>query len=1125
MPLYSSTILTLALVVILFAIAATVESRRKAFAHHPLLRRWAYTLALGVYCSSWTFYGAVGTAAREGWNYLPIYAAPILVLLAAPRFLARLTQAVAAEKAATVSDFIAARFGHDVIVARLVTVTALLGSIPYIALQLRSIGSAMSIVSARPVTGPVMIAAALLLALFAVLFGARRYELAGRAEGLVYAIGLDALFKLLALAVVAVLAGVLLLNAEPHAIAKGVRAVGEQFSPAHLSLDFAVITLISAMAIIALPRQFYMGLVEAREPGDFVRARFGLAAYVALMALLVLPIALAGSALLPASVGPDRYVLQLPESADSGFVLAAALLGGVGAAASMAIVDATALATMVSNDLIFPSVMKGGLARQSGKLGAGKLGPGQMGRRMLRVRQAAIFAIMALALVWALLVSSENSLASIGLIAFAAMAQFTPHLLMATYRSGCDTVAARASLATGLAFWLYTLALPPILPPGWLATLAGTPFDPLKLFGIGKATPLVHGVFWSLGSNLAVYALIAARGLKAPALPRFGRGQHRVTDLADLVALTGSFVGEERAHEEFPDAHEGMLLDRISAKRAESLIATVVGVSSARALINSALEGGTMRLPEVARLLDEGGRSLRFSRQLLAATFENLDAGISVIDAELNVVAWNSRYEALFDYPPGMLRVGSPIADLLRHNALRGDFGSGDPEFHVEKRLNHFRRGLDHSFERKHPDGRVIKTVGGPMPGGGYVTSFTDITEDARVREELRRTLETLEQRVAERTRELSEANRRLAEADREKTRFLAAASHDLLQPLHAARLFTAAIERDVSPDTLPLVERVQNAISAAEDLLRALLDISKLDSGGVQPRPEVLALAPFLSDLAESFRPMAERKGLELRIGPLSGHVFTDPGLLRSIVQNFLANAVRYCEHGGVLVGVRPRRSGLRIDVFDTGVGIDASQIDVIFGEFTRLGTVEAEGLGLGLALSTRIARLLGGRITVRSVPGRGSRFSFWLPATSAAPDKVPETPARAAGSATPLPLDILVVDNDPRIVEASIALLERLGHRAFGVSTIADALPYSRRVDAVLADYRLDNGADGISLIAAMREEAPRLPAVIISAEDGPELREKAAVIGVTVLGKPVSAIAIETFLSTLSVAQVQP
>lgn len=586
MPLRFSALLALALMLMLFVIAAVVESRRSAFERRPRLRLGAYTLAMGVYCSSWTFYGAVGTAAREGWNYLPIYAAPILLLLLAPRFLARLTEAVALEKAATVSDFIAARFGHDVVVARLVTTTALLGSIPYIALQLRSIGTAMSIVSTQTVTGlvtgPVMAVAALLLALFAVLYGARRYELASRSEGLLYAIGLDSLFKILALALVAILACVLLFDAGPDRIAKGWNAVGERFGPGHLSLEFAVITLISATAVVALPRQFYMGVVEAREPGDLVRARLGIAAYIFLMALLVLPVAFAGAALLPDMIAPDRYVLQLPASTGNGLVLAAALLGGVSAAASMAIVDATALATMVSNDLVFATMLKGALGAQSGA----------MGRRMLAVRRLAIFAIMALALAWALLVSEANSLASIGLIAFAAMAQFTPHLLLATYGAGRDHIAARASLATGLVLWLYTLALPPILPADWLVQLAGTPFDPLKLFGIGKATPLVHGVLWSLGCNLAVHAVLAARGMSAPALPRFSLGSQRVTDLAELVALTASFVGEDRARAEFPDARKGMALDRRSARRAQDLIARVIGASSARALVASALAGG-----------------------------------------------------------------------------------------------------------------------------------------------------------------------------------------------------------------------------------------------------------------------------------------------------------------------------------------------------------------------------------------------------------------------------------------------------------------------------------------------------------------------------------------------------
>lgn len=466
-----------------------------------------------------------------------------------------------------------------------------------------------------------------------------------------------------------------------------------------------------------------------------------------------------------------------------------------------------------------------------------------------------------------------------------------------------------------------------------------------------------------------------------------------------------------------------------------------------------------------------------------------------------------------------MLRVGAPIGELIRHNALRGDYGPGDADAHVEKRLNHFRRGQEHSFERRRPDGRVLKTMGGPMPGGGYVMSFIDITEDARVREELRRTLEHLEQRVAERTQELSDANRRLAEVDRDKTRFLAAASHDLLQPLHAARLFSAALERDVSGDALVLVERVEGAIVAAEDLLRALLDISKLDAGGVQARPETLVLAPFLSDLAESFRPMCEGKGLRLRVGPLSGCVHTDPGLLRSVIQNFLANAVRYCERGGVLLGVRRRGDRLRIDVVDSGVGIEPEQVEKIFGEFTRLGTVEVEGFGLGLALAERIARLLGGSITVRSTPGQGSRFSLYLPSMPDVPAGEQAHPAPSPPSPrVRTPLDVLVVDNDPRIVEASLALLKRLGHRAIGAGDIAGALPHSRRVDAVLADYRLDNGEDGIELIAAMRAEAPGLAAVIISAEDGPELRERAAAIGVQVLPKPASAGAIEGFLATV-------
>ncbi|MBU6269265.1 MAG: PAS-domain containing protein [Sphingomonadales bacterium] len=1113
MTLTQATAIALGFVLCLFAVAALVEGRSgRRLVERARLRHAAYTLALGVYCTSWTFYGAVGSAVREGWNYLAIYLAPVLLLLLAPRFLMRLAEAVAEEGASTASDFIAARFSHDAPLARLVTVTALAGSVPYIALQLRSIGNALAIVSAQRVELPAMVAAAALLALFAMLFGARRYELAGRSEGLLYAISLDSVMKLAALALVAGFAAWLLVNAAPGDAAQGWAELAGRFRPQQLTLEFAVIALISAGAVIVLPRQFYMGLVEARAPSDLPRARFGLAAYIAAMALLVLPIAAAGLALPGTDARPDLFVLQLPLAAGSWWFLAVALLGGVGAAASMAIVDATALATMVSNDLLSGAI----IARAA--TGA----PGAIGARMLAARRLSILAIMAAALAWAELVPSSQSLASIGLVAFAAMAQFTPMLVLAVYGRGRDPVSARIGLIAGLALWAWTLALPPVLPPGWRDVLAGTVIDPLRLFGIGKAPPLVHGVGWSLGVNLALHALFAARNVPRDQLPSLVRGSRHINNLGDLSALVAGFVGQQRAAAEFPTARRADPVDRRAILRARSLIGTVVGASSARTLMASALAGGQMDVSAVTRLLGEGGQSLRFSRQLLAATFENIDAGICVIDGEQNLVAWNSRYEELLRFPSGMVRLGVPIVELISLLARRGDYGAGDPDALVATRIGHLRGGRAYDHERRRLDGTVLKTTGGPMPGGGYVMSFLDVTAEVRARDELERTLAELEARVAARTHDLSEANRRLAEADRDKTRFLAAASHDLLQPLHAARLFTAALKREVRPEGAPLAARVDSAIVAAEDLLRALLDISKLDAGGIVPHPEPVVLARFLGELVASLQPMAAARGLVLRLGHAPGSVHTDPGLLRSLVQNFLTNALRYTEHGGVVVGVRRRGDMLRIDVVDSGVGIAPEQIDSVFGEFTRLGQVEAEGLGLGLALANRLARLLGAEIEVSSRPGHGSRFSLVLPALADAGHALAAAPAQPAGHAV---LDVLVVDDDPRVVEATVAMLQAEGHRAHAAADIASALPFSRRVDAVLADYRLAGGEDGLSLIAAMRAEMPGLPAVLITAEATSDVRAKAAALAVQVLAKPAAPDAIAAFLARASVPQVQP
>jgi signal transduction histidine kinase/Na+/proline symporter len=1130
MSLGLAALLSLCLIAVLFAVAALVEAgmarQMPARASGSRLRHRVYTLGLGVYCSSWTFYGAAGSAVREGWNYLPIYLAPCLLLLFAPGFLQKLGDAVDEEKAATISDFIAARFGHDPGMARLVTLTALCGIVPYVALQLRSIGIAIALLSSRDVAGPVMIVAAVGLGLFAILFGARRYEVAGRTEGLMFSIALESTIKLVALVIIAGVSLRVLADAPALRVQQSLALLGEHFRPAAFSIDFGVILLVSALAVVVLPRQFFMGLAQARDPHDLHRARFGLAAYIATMAAMILPIALAGLVALPRDALPDLFVLRIPFAGHMGWPVIAALLGGISSAAAMVIVDTTALAIMVSNDLIFPAVLRsGGAEVGDGSLVGPQGGPkgGHVGRQMMGVRRLAIIGVVGASLAWALLLPARSSLSSIGLIAFAGMAQFSPHFLLAVYGKGRDPVAGRLSLAAGFCLWLWTLALPPILPAPWLAALQATPFDPLHLLWIGHASPFVHGVLWSLSVNCVVLIVAHTRregGQREGRRERFQfvRGARHVRNQGELAQLTGRFIGAERADEAFPPALHHAKVDRIAARRAQDLIAGVVGPSSARALVASALAGGQMGLDDVTRLLDEGVQSLRFSRQLLAASFENLPSGISVVDSELNLVAWNSLYIELFGYPPGLVRVGVPIADLIRFNIERGGF-PGPMEEQVERRLARLRARQSYVSERIRRDGRVIKSVGGPMPGGGYLTSFTDVTREAQMRGELEHTLEELESRVAARTRELSEANRRLAESTRDKTRFLAAASHDLLQPLHAARLFLAALDRQSTEAMRPLVGRVERAIGGAEALLRALLDISRLDAGGIQPHPEVIALGPFLRDVAEGVRPLAEAKGLRLVLGPLFGAVCTDAGLLRSVVQNFLTNAVRYTEQGGVIIGVRQRGASLRIDVIDTGVGIPPEQQKAIFTEFTRLGAVDTEGLGLGLAMVDRIARLLDLRIELASRPGRGSRFGVTIASVSVRDTQMDGWMPAIASERAVRALRVLVVDNDPLIIEASGALLASKGHAMLPARTIAEAVARAPEADAALIDYDLDDGENGLDLIDTLRASLPNLPMAVISATQNTTLRAQLRQRGVPFHAKPVEPADLDDFLARVS------
>ncbi len=506
-------------------------------------------------------------------------------------------------------------------------------------------------------------------------------------------------------------------------------------------------------------------------------------------------------------------------------------------------------------------------------------------------------------------------------------------------------------------------------------------------------------------------------------------------------------------------------------------------------------------LETVAAIVGVASPDLRFNQRLLEAALENMTQGISVVDRDLRLVAWNRRYQELFGYPAGLLRVGMPIAEAsawaLRHVAALADAGS---DAALQRRLAHMRAGSSHLSERVFPDGSIIEIRGNPMPGGGFVATFTDVTAFRQAEAQLKRSNETLEQRVVERTALLESAKREAEHANDAKSRFLAAIGHDLLQPLHAAHLFADALAQRGAGEQRELARQIGGALDDTTDLLTTLLDMSRLEAGGLLPEPRDVPLADVLDPLVAQFGVIAAERGLRLRHVPTRAWVRTDPQLLRRVLQNFLANALRYTERGSVLLGVRRVGEGLRIEVHDTGPGIEADQRERIFEEFRRGEDAPGQGLGLGLAIADRIARLLGSQVALRSTPGAGSRFSVEVP--------------RARASALPLPasqgldgLHVLVVDNEPEALAALAAVLRGWGCIVSAVADGAAAEAVLARGDCALwiFDYHLDHGDDGVALHARLAARGVAAPSLILSADQTGAVRVAAQEAGLPLLVKP--------------------
>ncbi|QOC22128.1 histidine kinase [Wenzhouxiangella sp. AB-CW3] len=655
LPLWLVIGVSFAYLLILFAIAWWGD-RRAAAGRSVIGNAWVYALSIAVYCTAWTYFGSVGRASEEGVWFLPIYLGPMLAMILAWLVIRKMVRIAKTWRITSVADFIASRYGKSPLIAALVTLITVVGIVPYIALQLKAISAGFALMTGPEATTVTEATGAwwqdstfylaLALAGFIIAFGTRHLDMTERHEGMVAAIAFESVVKLIAFLAAGIFVvwglygglGDLFGRAMADDSLKGLLRFDQGTSDFIYTQWFALI-LLAGLSVLFLPRQFQVMVVENVDERHIKRAAWVFPLYLFLINLFVIPIALGGLMYFGAdTANPDFFVLSLPLAEGAKTLALFVFIGGLSAATGMVIVEAIAVSTMICNDLVMPALLR--TRRFRGRSG------GDLTRLLLTIRRLAIIGLLLLGYLYFHLAGEAYALVAIGLISFAAVAQFAPAALAGMYWKGGTAAGVLAGLVAGFALWAWTLMLPSIARSGWLAMdfVEHGPFGigwlrPESLLGMSGFDHLTHSLFWSLLANIGAFVLVSL--LTRPSAreasqaerfvdvferadghePLFWQGR---ASREDLYALAERFLGPEataRLFEEHAAAIGVGEIEHIPAdarlvERVEHQLAGAIGSASARVMMASTVDEEPLELDDVMRILEEASQIRQYSLAL-----------------------------------------------------------------------------------------------------------------------------------------------------------------------------------------------------------------------------------------------------------------------------------------------------------------------------------------------------------------------------------------------------------------------------------------------------------------------------------------------------------------------------